>query len=319
MKILHAFVSLSSLSIPVCAQMKIDLGRGGDGSLGALADLLSGLAGASKQKKDGTCPSHCEDLHPDNHHAVSPAPKERIRPYSNGCSVPDSMRAGLGDYSAFNPCCDLHDSCYMSCGVPKQFCEKEFGKCMKEQCKDKSKNAGELHECNGKADLFMTGTTLFGCGGYVELQRDGCDCLSHDEAAKRIHQYAREFYEVYNQTHPLPQKAIDEFLEHEDHVHPKKRTEKHGMLLYRLYKKYPHSIDVVGNRDGKSGRSEPVLFDIPRKSQEKGAADAKAGTCIVVPPVDLSDNAEEREEADAAEAGNEAASTDAGDNVDEME
>ena len=28
-------------------------------------------------------------------------------------------------------CCDQHDSCYMACGVPKETCEKAFGKCLR--------------------------------------------------------------------------------------------------------------------------------------------------------------------------------------------
>ena len=134
--------------------MKLDLGD--------LGDLLGGLAGAAKQKKDGSCPSACESDHDDPSRLarMSPAPKRRIRPYSNGCSVPPSMRDGLGDYSHFETCCDLHDTCYMSCGVHKQFCETEFGKCMKTMCKRKFTNsAKKQQECNSLADMFMMGTT----------------------------------------------------------------------------------------------------------------------------------------------------------------
>ena len=70
-----------------------DLGSG----LEALGDLFQGLAGAAKQKQDGTCPSVC-DGHV--HEATwSPAPKPRIRPYSNGCSVPASLRDSLRAWS----------------------------------------------------------------------------------------------------------------------------------------------------------------------------------------------------------------------------
>jgi len=32
------------------------------------------------------------------------APRKRIRPYSNGCSVPEFLRASMPDYSHFTPC-----------------------------------------------------------------------------------------------------------------------------------------------------------------------------------------------------------------------
>jgi len=226
--------------------------------LNDLGDLLGGFAGAANQKKDGSCPSACEDAETNS---LVPAPKQRIRPYSNGCSVPPSIRQGLGDYSAFEPCCDLHDTCYMSCGVSKPFCETEFGKCMKSICQKKHKtNPQKRQECNGLADMFMMGTTMFGCGGYTELQKEGCDCLDHEEAEKRVNEYAREFYNTYNQTHSLPDKIVQKYLEHETHISHTNRAKKHGELLYRLYKKYPHSIDII-SRDGQSGRPGPVYFD----------------------------------------------------------
>ena len=100
--------------------IKLSGGGSGDGGLGGLGDLLGALAGAATQKEDGTCPSVC-DANP--HHKMNtigskhrhqhqqheqqevlyPVPKRRIQPYSNGCSVPEGMREGLGDYSMFTP------------------------------------------------------------------------------------------------------------------------------------------------------------------------------------------------------------------------
>jgi hypothetical protein len=85
------------LPVPVVGQLNLDFGDGGD-----LSDLLAGL---NNQNKDGTCPSACAH----QSHLMA-APKRRIRPYSNGCSVPSSMRSSIGDYSHFTSCCDLHDT-----------------------------------------------------------------------------------------------------------------------------------------------------------------------------------------------------------------
>jgi hypothetical protein len=170
------------------------------------------MGGASKQKEDGTCPSVCEEAD------TYTVPKRRIRPYANGCSVPESMRAGLGDYSAFEPCCDLHDACYMACGIPKPKCEADFGKCMKKKCAGK---IGKRHQeqCEKMANLFTLGTTMFGCGGYTELQGEGCECVSNKkEALERVKEYAQEFYQTYNQTHSLPEVFNERYLAGEEKI-----------------------------------------------------------------------------------------------------
>jgi hypothetical protein len=230
------------------------------GNMGGFHDLLAGL---SNQNKDGTCPSACDDQP-----RLLPAPKKRIRPYSNGCSVPPSMRDSIGDYTHFTSCCDLHDTCYASCGIEKKRCESDFGKCMKRICQTKheSSSSEKFKKCNGMADMFTMGTSMFGCGGYTELQKDTCDCLEPKEAEQRVHEYATEFYKAYNQTHPLPDKFVEKYISPPDDnksVSREKRRQSFGMALYVLYRKYPQSIDVI-TRDGQSGRAEPAYFELPK-------------------------------------------------------
>lgn len=221
--------------------------------LGALGDLFGALAGAATQKEDGTCPSACAG--PDHY----PVPKKRIRPYSNGCSVPESMREGLGDYSMFVPCCDLHDACYFSCGIPKPMCEDEFNKCMKRQCKETKRTKQQRTECEELAGLFTLGTSIFGCGGYTELQKEGCECLPPPEAARRVREYAHEFYAAFNQTHTLPDRFLNKYLQHDGRADHTKRISKHGEMIFKLYQKYPKSIELI-SRDGKSGRKRESYF-----------------------------------------------------------
>ena len=225
---------------------------GGMVDFGGLGDILGALSGAAEQKKDGTCPTACPE-------GQFPVPKHRIRPYSNGCSVPDSLRDGLGDYRHFEPCCDLHDACYFSCGVPKPYCEEEFNKCMQTTCKERPTRKLQK-DCESMAALFTVGTTLFGCGGYKELQVEGCECVdTSEDAGERLREYAHEFYAAFNQTHTLPDKFLNKYLQHEATTTTATRISKHGEMVFKLYKKYPKSIELI-SRDGKSGRKHESRF-----------------------------------------------------------
>lgn len=240
-------------------------GLGGNGGLDGLGDLFAGLAGAAKQKKDGTCPSVC-DGH--QHEATwSPAPKPRVRPYSNGCSVPASLRDSLGDYSLFEPCCDLHDACYMACGVPKPYCESQFQTCMIRACDDNNDNSNkkEKGDCKNMAGMFMTGTSLFGCNGYHELQQFGCDCVSPRKAFKRVEEYAHDVWKTFNTTHPdeLPAKITSKFLTHPKARSKAEREGLHGRLLYRLFEKYSAGIIEKIASDGQSAKKSPSYFTVP--------------------------------------------------------
>jgi hypothetical protein len=252
MKLLLAvLVCLCVLPVHVAGQPRFDMNDMGD-----IESLLNGL---KNQGKDGTCPSACDD----QPHLLS-VPKKRIRPYSNGCSVPLGMRESIGDYTHFHECCDLHDTCYASCGMDKQKCESDFGKCLKQTCGIKFEASTEKvkrKECNGMAEMFTMGTSMFGCGGYTELQKETCDCLEPKEAEERVHEYATEFYKAYNQTHPLPDKLVEKYIS--PSVSREKRQKNFGMALYLLYRKYPQSIDVI-TRDGQSGRDEPAYFELPK-------------------------------------------------------
>jgi hypothetical protein len=193
--------------------------------------------GASKQKEDDTCPSVCEEAD------TYPVPKRRIRPYANGCSVPESMRAGLGDYSAFEPCCDLHDACYMACGIPKQTCEAYFGRCMKKKCAGK---IGIRHQTHCE-----------------KLQGEGCECVSNKkEALERVKEYAQEFYQTYNQTHSLPEVFIERFLAGEEKI----EQNQQGEMQYALFRKYKKSIEKIA-ADGKSSRGHDSFFDPPTQEE----------------------------------------------------
>lgn len=234
--------------------------------LGDLGSLLGGGGvggvGGMGQPDGGECPQHCSTSN------LHPVPKERIRPYANGCSVPPFLREGLGDYSHFTSCCDLHDTCYMSCGATKTMCDREFGKCMKKMCKSKHYNKGsrdKAQKCNGMAQTFELGVSMFGCQGYSELQAEGCDCVSSHDAHSRVKDYAEAFYQTYNATHALPDSIKERYLDGK-----RRKPEEHGELLFRLYRKYTASIEVI-SRDGMSGRDGVTQFTTSSSNDNSGS------------------------------------------------
>jgi hypothetical protein len=138
---------------------------------------------------------------------------------------------------------------------------------MKAKCQQKSGAAGrrtdEQDSCRKMADLFIMGTSIFGCGGYVELQTEGCECLSKRQAFSRIQEYAQEFYGTYNQTHSLPDAFHDKYLRSDETI----RQNKQGEMVYQLYKKYPKSIEII-SRDGKRDRKYDSFFHPPVQEEE---------------------------------------------------
>lgn len=243
--LVQAIGVLLCLSLHTCqAQQRQKL------DLNDLGSLLGGLGGGDGMgQASQECPQHCSSSN------LHPVPKKHVRPYSNGCSVPPFLRESLGDYSHFTPCCDLHDTCYMSCGATKSMCDKEFGKCMKRVCRSRFKvSKAKADKCVGLASTFEVGVSMFGCQGYSELQGEGCDCVSSGDAHGRVKEYAEAFYNTYNATHALPDTIKEKYL---DGSH--RKPEEHGELLFRLYRKYTDSIEII-SRDGMSGRNGPTHF-----------------------------------------------------------
>ena len=58
---------------------------------------------------------------------------ENVAVQSNGCSKPSFIQ--VADEEDFTYCCDRHDACYATCNAPKDFCDDDFLKCMKNLCR----------------------------------------------------------------------------------------------------------------------------------------------------------------------------------------
>merc|ERR1712086_655133 len=163
---------------------------------------------------------------------------KNTRPWSNGCSVPPFIQ--LPDYT-FEKCCDQHDSCYMACGVPKETCEKAFGKCLRRHCK--AQYAGN-DECASTASTYVMGVTAFGCNGYQESQKLGCECVKQPQARAHTEKVLTNFFAKFNAT-KTPEDVSSALDVYEG---------KEGLMLHRLYMKYPDSIQII-SRDGQAQKS----------------------------------------------------------------
>mmetsp|Transcript_1034 Transcript_1034/g.2072 ORF Transcript_1034/g.2072 Transcript_1034/m.2072 type:complete len:212 (-) Transcript_1034:192-827(-) len=160
---------------------------------------------------------------------------KNTRPWSNGCSVPPFIQ--MPDFS-FEKCCDNHDSCYMSCGVSKDECEKSFGSCLKKHCK--AKYPGN-EECISTANTYVMGVTAFGCNGYQESQVIGCECVAPAKAEEHTEKVVTNFFAKYNKT-KTPEEVSAALAQYKGKV---------GTMLNRLYRKYPEAIEII-SRDGQA-------------------------------------------------------------------
>merc|ERR1712003_449366 len=84
-------------------------------------------------------------------------------------------------------CCDFHDSCYGICGISRNFCDKDFQKCMNKEC-------GKDKECKSSAQMITMGAQLFGCGPFLEGQQSDCDCLDENAFEERVLMTLNELY-----------------------------------------------------------------------------------------------------------------------------
>jgi len=137
----------------------------------------------------------------------------------------------------------------MSCGATKAFCDEDFKQCMYRKCSFQS----DQQACKTTANEMEVGRRMQGCKWYQYSQQYLCACYAPEEALERTSEYAHEFFTVFNKTHNLPDSISKKYLEKEPN------QERHGLLLYKLYKRYPEAIDIVG-RDGKTLRSKPRIF-----------------------------------------------------------
>jgi secretory phospholipase A2 len=175
---------------------------------------------------------------PDSHVLVQ---KLGSLPASNGCSKPAGIT--VGGEEDFTYCCDRHDACYSICGVSKQYCEQDFGKCMKALCETAfSSNP----QCSSAAQMYQMGTTMFGSSGFQELQNDFCECVPESDVKKQYTQLLEKLYKDHTS------KSASEISEMISKLMDKTgdSIQKLGNLFYNVMKKYDSAIQHEGKRVG---------------------------------------------------------------------
>lgn len=189
---------------------------------------------------------------------------------SNGCSKPPYLK--IEGEEDFTYCCDLHDTCYSICNIPKTYCDDDFEICLYKLCSIYSNNK---EKCNHAANTYSLGTKVFGQVGYIESQQNYCKCINKDEYEENIINMIQSFNEKYvknNNKHQKDQQKEQQHNEQQDNEQEEsekvikelniqelfqKYSKKYEKLYYDLHKKYLNAIGHIEGRKHK--RNVPVV------------------------------------------------------------
>ncbi|TDH69698.1 hypothetical protein CCR75_001297 [Bremia lactucae] len=150
---------------------------------------------------------------------------------SNGCGTSGMSVATAQEYQE---CCDWHDACYSTCGMPKANCEKRLHKCFKAKC-SALQDATKQEECTTTAKIFYISANMMGCQAYQDAQKEACECVPIDKAATATRERLEYFLEQNNAPEEeLQDDALDALLA--------KYKGQEPTLFLRLLKKYPHAL-----------------------------------------------------------------------------
>ncbi|KAG2379530.1 hypothetical protein C9374_006647 [Naegleria lovaniensis] len=101
--------------------------------------------------------------------------RQNYRPTPNGCGPQSQMVVSMISNVVareFIQCCNIHDVCYSSCGIPKAVCDNQFRECMLNKCRLDI-------VCRMKAFSMYTAVSRpspLSCKAYIVAQHSGCDC-----------------------------------------------------------------------------------------------------------------------------------------------
>lgn len=110
------------------------------------------------------------------------------------------------------------DNSFQSCGVTWKYCERDFAKCMKNVCKESSKEG-----CEEQANMFSSMTKMFG-SGFFDMSQDGvCECVNKEDAAARYVSFLQEIS-------TLSVEDAENLVA--------KYEKKSGIMVYKALKKY---------------------------------------------------------------------------------
>lgn len=159
------------------------------------------------------------------------------RVVSNGCSKPSFI--SIDGEEDFTYCCDRHDACYSVCGASKDFCDRDFGKCMTSMCKSVYKHN---NQCSTAANMYMMGTSMFGQLGFDETQVDFCTCISVDKVPEHTKRLVEQFYKNYTAHETIDVDSLVRKYATNSGTLSHPRFPKLYKLYYELHKKYDKAI-----------------------------------------------------------------------------
>uniref|UniRef100_H3GN10 Phospholipase A2 n=1 Tax=Phytophthora ramorum TaxID=164328 RepID=H3GN10_PHYRM len=161
----------------------------------------------------------------------APAPVKDFEFTANGCGTSGMPITTSTD---FQECCDWHDACYSTCGMPKGNCEKRLQKCMKTRCKE-IQDPSKREECFSTAKIFYIGANMIACPAYQDAQKEACECVPTDKVAETNRERLVYFLEENGAPEEeLEDEAIDTLL--------KKYKGQEPTMFLRLLKKYPKAL-----------------------------------------------------------------------------
>ena len=165
-------LSFTVLLLPVCSfANNMNIAAGGMSKfLKSMGDALGALFDCSY-----SCPN-----------GGYPIPIHGYVPKPNGCGTVATMfTKELGRFlPSVHECCSYHDTCYGTCNVKRNECDKKFRKCLKEVCataKKLIKVAGgkfDVEElCASAANGLFTVVAGAGCNSFRDAQKEACQCV----------------------------------------------------------------------------------------------------------------------------------------------
>ena len=195
-------------------------------------------------------------------------------PESNGCST---MGIKVGGEEDFTSCCDLHDACYQTCGMAQKKCDQDFGDCMKDLCKSVFSHNPQ---CEGAANMYVMGVSMFGGGGFAESQHEYCECKEGTTVGAIAH-YKDLFAKFYKDHTGKPAEEAEakalgvmgKSLADEYSARSLKKAQK---TFLKLMAKYPQSIRHVLGRVGRQNVPYiPEEYVQKKRAEQKAKRDAR--------------------------------------------
>ena len=103
-------------------------------------------------------------------------------PQANGCgSLGFNLAQENLPLPGMEQCCNSHDFCYDTCGVDKEDCDKEFRRCLYQNCRDAYSHQESNYltdtKCKAGAKILYSSTLALGCLSYRKAQDKACKCI----------------------------------------------------------------------------------------------------------------------------------------------